>query len=87
MPLINIVLKKMTLDKYVSAAERNLREASANARLIELEARQAMQAQAAQVENVNRCLELDRPEYMFAKNAVRKAGKYQRHIANRKAGI
>ncbi len=82
-PTIGKVLNGMTMRDFVTAAERNLREAQANARLIELEAREAA-GKAAKVDENNRiCVELDRPEYIYAKNAQRKTKKYHRQIKAR----
>ena len=81
--LLTSLLNGMTVTRLVTAAERNEREAKANARLMAAEAEQVRKVQAAQEENNRVCLELDRPEYVYAKNAQRKAKKYQRAIKAR----
>lgn len=77
------VLAHMSIEDFATLSEQQAREAAANARLVQIEREIAEKRAARARENELILNELDRPEYINAKNAKRKDGSYQKMIHQR----
>lgn len=82
MKTIGKVLKSMTRDDFVSAAEQNLREADANARLAKLEQAEVDRKALAEKRAADErqwCIEMGHPEYASKKNLERMLKRIGKH--------
>jgi len=74
---ISVVLRDMCFQDFVNLAERAERERCANERLDAIEQAEAAKRQRAEAFELEELKKLDRPEYMFLKNAQLKEKKYR----------
>lgn len=84
MIIIKNVLDRLTFPKLVSLADQSARQAEADARLERIRAEQARKARQEALRQQQERREIRRlgyPEYLFLKNAQRKAERYRKQLA------